>query len=580
MPESLEEKSLKSSLLTAEKVENGAPSDGGQQTKKSVASFNPFAIYKSVAKRFFLLYRHFIGLLLGSHVATVNAMSPYMRSGIRHPISRFLAVIFRRLILKELRDLPFEVQLRRRLELLGPTYIKLGQIMAIREDLLPASVTSELKSLLDRLPEVPYPIIKQIIEDSLGKKVEDEFIRIEDKSIGSASIGQVHIAYTRDGDKVVLKVIKPGIRETIHSDLRLLKILGNILQLIIGRYQPKLIIREFCRYTEKEVDLTYEADHAEMFAANFSEYPDVVFPKIYRHLSSRDVLCMEFMDGLQPNDPRIFDRYGLEDLDRIIDLGSGSIIKMLYEDGFFHADLHAGNMVILPGPKVGFIDLGMVGRFDEKIKRQMLYYFYYLVMNEIDHSAKYLLAMASFGKKSDPAGFKRAVTDLANRFRLQAAYGNFSLAKMILESISIGGKYRVYFPVEMTLMVKALVTFEGVGLTLNPAMNIPEISEKHVNRIFKSRYSPKFLAEKLLYSIPEMADIIVRLPEIISNSSRFWEDTIDDSNNTNPMAGLRSGLIAGSCIVGGVIAVVQGANPLLWIGLFATGIGLSLFGKS
>ncbi|KAA3660643.1 MAG: AarF/ABC1/UbiB kinase family protein, partial [Calditrichaeota bacterium] len=259
---------------------------------------------------------------------------------------------------------------------------------------------------------------------------------------------------------------------------------------------------------------------------------------------------------------------------------TSAIIQMLYSEGFFHAALHAGNVMALPGPQVGYIDLGMAGRLDAKIKRNMLYYFYYLVHGQIESSGKYLMSMATVAKNGDVIGFKRAVGDLANRYRMQTAYGNFSLAKLILESISIGATYKVYFPVEMTLMVKALVTFEGVGLMLDPHLDVPQLSKKHITGIYTSRYNPVVMIEQLLRSGPEFLDLIMRLPDIVQNTSRFWEDTIDDSPPQNPMAGMRSGLIAGSCIVGGVIAFVQGSDPYLWISLFALGGSLSLFGKS
>jgi ubiquinone biosynthesis protein len=554
--------------------------DAPQEDDRPKISFNPFASYKGVFKRFLILYRHVIGLIVGGQIAQVNALPEHKRKGLHSPFSRTTAFFLKIFIKKELRKQPFEVQLRRRLEILGPTYIKLGQIMAIREDILPRLITDELKQLLDKLPEIPFEYILGIIEKSLKRPVSEMFVYIDEHPVGTASIAQVHLATTVNAEKVVLKVIKPHIRETILSDIKLLKILGNMLAIIIPQYQPKTIIDEFCRYTEKEVDLTYEADHSDMFTANFADYKDVVFPRIYREYSSEDVLCMEFFDGVKPNDPTIFELYNKEEISRVVDLGTGSIIKMLYQDGFFHADLHAGNLIVLPGPKVGFIDVGMVGRFDDKIKRNMLYYFYYLVNGDIENSAKFLFSMATLAKNGDGIGFKRAVTDPANRFALQAAYGNFSIAKLILESISIGAKYRVFFPVEMTLMVKALVTFEGVGLFLDPHLDIPTISKKHIEKIYTQRYNPKLLGQHVLQAVPEMVDLVMRLPEIIHNTTRFWESTIDDTNNSNPMAGLRSGLIAGSCIVGGVIALVQGSDPYLWIVLFGFGIGISIFGKS
>lgn len=528
--------------------------------------------------RFFLLYRHVFALLAGYHIAQVDALPPSKRKHLRCAGPRLLAFLLRPFLKKDLRRQSFPVQLRRRLEMLGPTYVKLGQIMAIREDILPASITIELRRLLDRLPEVRFEAIREIITASLGAAVEDLFLEIQPDPIGSASIAQTHLARTRAGETVVLKVIKPGIREAILSDLKLLQLLARLLEWLLPRYQPRMIIEEFCAYTEREIDLTYEADHAEIFAANFAHQPDVVFPKIHRRLSSPEVLCMEYFDGMKPSDPRVLE-FSKADLQKIIDLGAGAIIKMLYADGFFHADLHTGNLIVLPGPKVGFIDLGMVGRFDEKMKLSMLYYFYALVNGEVEGSAKYLMAMARIGEGGDPAGFKRAVTDLFRRFLLRHADGTLSLAQLILESLKIGGRHRIFFPVEMTLMVKALVTFEGVGLQLDPHLDVPGLSRKHIRAIYAEHYDPLRLFRQFVNGLPELVDVLVRAPEFIAESARYAQQIFNTPRRGNPMPGIRSGLMAASCIIGGVIAFTSGAPPFLWIGLFASSVVFFFFGK-
>ena len=546
--------------------------------KKSQETLRPSAFRRSVVYRLFLFYRHGLGLLIGAYLAYVNNLIVQKQSVFRSAGARLSALLLRPFVKKELRRQPFEVQLRRRLEMLGPTYVKLGQIMAIREDILPKKITDELKRLLDRLPEVPFALIQQIIETSLQARLDELFLDIKKAPIGSASIAQTHLATTTRGETVVVKVIKPDIRAAILSDIKLLKISALILEWLIPRYQPQMIINEFCAYTEKEIDLTYEADHAEIFAANFANQPDVVFPRIYRHLSSQEVLCMEFFDGMKPNDPKVL-AFDQKDLQKIVDLGAGAIIKMLYADGFFHADLHAANLIVLPGPKIGFIDVGMVGRFDEKIKLNMLYYFHALVHGDIDSAVQYMMAMARLGKGSDPKGFQRSVADLFRRYLLRAADGGFSLAQFILQSVGLGGKYRIFFPVVMTLMVKALVTFEGVGLLLNPSLDIPELSRKHVAAIFAEHYDPKQLFKQFMRGVPELVDVMVRLPEFISSSSRYLRQLIDSPAPENPLSGLRSALMAGSCIIGGVIAFVYDANPILWIGLFVSSVIFFFLGK-
>jgi len=549
------------------------------KNNKVRVSLNPLATYKGVVGRFFLLYKHVLGLIGGGFIAHIRMLPEYKKSGLRSAGSRLTAFLLRPFVSKNIRSQTFAVQLRLRLEMLGPTYVKLGQIMAVREDILPKDITNELKHLLSKLPEVDFDLIKDIIEDNLGASLEELFEYVEEKSIGSASIGQSHLAQTKNNERVVIKVIKPGIRDIVLLDLKLLKILARILEWFLPRYQPKLVLEEFCRYTEMETDLTYEADHAELFAANFADYDEVAFPRIYRQLSSKDVLCMEFFDGTQPNDPEVFEMTKA-DRKKIVDIGTGAIIKMLYDDGFFHADLHAGNLIAMPGPVVGFIDVGMVGRFEERMKSNMLYYFYSLVNGEVEHSARYLLTMAKMSKGSDPFGFKRAVGDLCRRYYLRASDGNFSLAQLILESIKIGGKYRIFFPVEMTLMVKALVTFEGVGQMLDPNLDVPGLSRKHIGRIFSERYNIGKIAKKFSRSMPELVDVFVQLPELMSDGSRYLNNVLHNPPpKDGPIPGLKSSIIAGFCIIGGVLAVVQDAQPALWVSLFAVGIILALFGK-
>lgn len=566
-------------IVAAENARKRQRASNGKYAPKTKSPLHPPVVHRRVVSRLFLLHRHVIGLLAGAHLAHVNNLPPPKRRWLHAAGARALAFVLRPFVKKDLRDLPLATQLRRRLEMLGPTYVKLGQIMAIREDILPQHITDELKQLLDHLPEVPFESIQHIIEESLNAPLAELFLMIQKENIGSASIAQTHLAITKQGETVAVKVIKPGIREAILSDIKLLQILATLLEWLIPRYQPKMIINEFCAYTEKEIDLIYEADHAELFAANFAHNPDVVFPKIYRQLSTREVLCMEYFDGFKPSDPEVL-QFSEENIQRIIDLGTGAIIKMLYADGFFHADLHTGNLVVLPGPKVGFIDLGMVGRFDEKMKLNMLYYFYSLVNGDVEGSAKYLLAMARIGEGGDPVGFNRAVADLFRRYMLHAADGSLSLAQLILESLKIGGKFRLFFPVEMTLMVKALVTFEGVGLMLDPNLNVPELSRKHIRAIYSDHYDWERLLYQFMHGVPELVDVAVRLPEFISASARYLQQVFNAPPRENAMLGIRNGLMAGSCIIGGVIAFVDGAHPLLWIGLFVSSIIFFFAGKS
>ncbi|HEX8374769.1 MAG TPA: AarF/UbiB family protein, partial [Geminicoccaceae bacterium] len=284
-------------------VDHGAATDPGHALaphRSAPFVFDPLRPYRGVVRRFFVVYRHVLGLLAGGAAAYVRALPRERRHGLKSWFPRLTASVVWPFLDRNIRRLTFAQQLRRRLEILGPTYIKLGQIMAIREDLLPRSITGELANLFDRLPAIPFVQVREIIENSLGQPLEELYSYVDEKPLGSASIAQAHRAETLEGEPVVVKVIKPGVAEMIESDLTLLGMVGGLLQWVLPRYQPRQIIHEFSAYTRKEVDYTFEADNAETFAANFADLEDVAFPRIHRSLSSGNVLTMEFMRGIKP----------------------------------------------------------------------------------------------------------------------------------------------------------------------------------------------------------------------------------------------------------------------------------------
>jgi ubiquinone biosynthesis protein len=525
-------------------------------------------------RRVFTTYRHVNGLLLGGFVARVrHRRATGEGKGPGFAVQRVVAFFVRPLLSRSLVGEPFPVQLRRRLELLGPTYIKLGQVLALRSDLLPRPVTEELKNLLDRLPVVPFERFMEIVVRDLRRPAAEMFSWVDPAPLGSASIAQIHRATTLAGDAVILKVVKPGIRETLRRDSRLLQAFGAGLQLLIPRYQPRRVIREFCEYTLREADLRREADNAEMFAVNFKDLADVVFPKVYREYSGENVLCMEFFDGIKPSDPRARELSD-EERGRLVDLGAAAIIRMIYRDGFFHADLHPANLIILPGPRAGFIDLGMVGRLDDELRRTLLYYYYCLVIGDTENAARYLTAVAQPGQGADPTGFRREIEEVSRRWRRVANFRDFSLAQLILESVGRGAQYRMYFPVEMVLMVKALVTYEGVGHMLMPGFDVATVSQPHITRIFLGQFNPLRLVREGLRGAPEIVDALVKAPLLVIEGLRVLERTTHKPPE-NPLAGVRGTLFAGFSLIAGSILAAFGKPVYVWAPLFLIALVLA-----
>ena len=523
--------------------------------------------------RYFTTQKHVLGLIFGGIRAWVRSRkAPHPRF---YGLARAVAKLTGPWLEPGLRDLPFPVQLRRRLETLGPTYIKLGQVLSLREDILPLAITEELKNLLDRLPAVPLERVREIIEHDLKRPVVAVFEWIDPNPLGSASIAQVHRARTLGGDDVVVKIVKPGNREILKRDTILLNLLGRFLQTFLERFQPRRVLREFADYTQRELDLQREADNAETFAANFRDMPDVVFPKIYRGASGRDVLTMEFIDGVKPTSP---EAHALpeEDRDRLIDLGSASIIRMLYRDGFFHADLHPGNLIILPGARVGFIDLGMVGRFTEELKRTLMWYYFCLVTGDSENAARYLSMVAQPGPKGDVGGFRREVEETSRRWAKTSGFKEYPLARLILQSVAQGARFDMYFPIETVLMVKALVTFEGVGQVLRPGFDVKEVSQKHINEIFLDQFSPFKLARDSFRNTPELMDALTKAPMLITEGLRLIESA-SQRPAENPLGGLHTTLLAGACMIAAAILVAFGKPWYTWSPLVAASVVLALW---
>lgn len=537
-----------------------------------------------LVRRFFTVQRHSAGLVYGSAVAVARDREQFAWvTGFPLFLIKIAAFFVSPLVRRDLRKLPLEVQLRRRLELLGPTYIKLGQVLALREDILPRFITEELKNLLDKLPVMPFQHYLERITEGLGRPIDEMFDWVDPTPLGSASIGQIHRARTVDGDDVILKVVKPNIYITLKRDARLLGFLGSFLQVFFSRFQPKRILDEFTEYTLREVDLRLEADNAEQFALNFSDVEDIRFPKIYREYSSRLVLTMEMFHGIRPDTPESR-ALPLEARERMVDLGAQAIIRMLYADGFFHADLHPGNLFALNTepdedgnvrPSVGFIDLGMVGHFDGELRRTLMYYYYSLVTGDAENAARYLTSVAQLGPKADQLAFKKAVADLVRRFNAATKHGDFSLAQLIMESVGLGAHFHMYFPVELVLMTKALITFEGVGQILLPGFDVAKVSQKHVNKLFLGQFNPLALLKESVKGAPELVDLIVKSPSMAAEGLRFLETQMRKPAE-NPMAGVRTSLLAGSSLVSGTIAASVGAPWFLWAPLFALALVFAL----
>ena len=541
-----------------------------------------FAVYQEprhtgLVSRAFITTTQFLALFVGGGVAYINAQSAVGKGWRLHVIFLRLFLFFPWLFLdKEIVNQPFPVQFRVRLEGLGPTYIKLGQILSLREDLLPKSITEELSAhLLDRLPAMPTERYLALVEAQLERPLETAFRWIDPKPLGSASLAQTHRARLITHEKVVIKLLKPGVRELIITDTRLMRLFSMFLQVFFSRYQPRRIVSEFANYTLREVDLRFEADNAEVFAGNFKDRPEIRFPKIYRQVSTRDMLTMEYFRGLKPDAPSVA-LLTKEERDRVTDLGISALIQMIFQDGFFHADLHPGNLIIFPDGTVGFIDLGMVGRFERDMRKRVFYYFYSLVGGDPENAARYLISLTYARSAEDMENFRRAVSELYGRWLRSAGFQEFSLAQVILQSIMLAGRYHISYPSEIILMVKAMVTVEGVANILAPDLNLADSARPQVRRLLFNQFNPINLLKDSALVVPEMVEIINRSPLILSEGLKKLESSLSEKPPSRRLSGSSAAILGGfSILAGAVVVAFQGPWPV-WAGLFAFAAILTL----
>lgn len=547
------------------------------EQKEEVRVFEEYIERKpsSLFVRYFITQMHLSGLLLGGGFAYLRH-----RKETKAKFS-FGKDVFLRLFLwlhwiflnKKLIRQPFKVQLRRRLEMLGATYIKLGQIMSLREDVLPVEITDELKKLLDSLPAVKYERFAELVEENIQQPIHRVFVDISTNPLGSASIAQTHKATLKTGEEVVIKLLKPGTRELIKTDSKIIKFMGRVLNLFVPELQPKNMFTEFCDYTNKEVDFRLEAENAEEFAGNFTKHPDIVFPIIYKEYSNENMIVMELFKGIKP-DKKAYEKYNLQERERIVDIGAYAIIQMLYKDGFFHADLHPGNLMIMDGPNgpmCGFIDLGMVGRFEETTRKAMLYYFNSLVMGDPENAARYLSALAKTDKYSDLDGFRREFIGVGNKWLKNSNFKDFSLAKLIMESVVLGAKYRLYYPLELVLMVKAIITYEGVGNVILPGFDIQKVSKKHIRTMVLGEVNPMDMLRQQLLNAPEIMDVIIKAPMLITESVKRYESRLVEKKGKSGSESIKTMIFASCCILGASMMASAGLEWFTFVPLFIIG---------
>jgi ubiquinone biosynthesis protein len=461
---------------------------------------------------------------------------------------------------------------------MGPAFVKLGQILATRVDLFAPEWIAEFEKLQDRAAAAPFESIRPQLAADLGAEPGDVFAELDPVPLAAGSIAQVHCARLLDGTPVVLKIRRPGIEAVVDADLRLLKRLAELVERewpALQRFQPRALVRQFTISLRRELDLRTECRNAERIAASLAGDASIVVPKVYWQWATQRLNVQEQIVGIQGRDMDAVDEAGL-DRQILARRGANAVLKMVLEDGFFHADPHPGNVFYLPDNRLAFIDFGMVGRLSRERREQLADLLYSLATRDARHAGEVLLDWAG-NAQVDMDSLSVDLEDFIDEFH-GVPLEQIEVGRLLGDLAALMREHRLALPPDLALLFKAAISLEGLGRMLDPEFDMVSEARPFLERIGRKRHSPRALARLGVKSLREVAALAVNLPGDlrrllkamnrgaitvhvdVSNLERSFE-RMDRSVSRLTMGIVTAALIIGSSIV----MTVQ--TETTWLGL-------------
>ncbi len=465
---------------------------------------------------------------------------------------------------------------------LGPSFVKLGQLLATRVDLLPPDWIAEFERLQSDVPPVPFDTLLPALEQALGRSPLEVFRELDPTPLGAGSIAQVHGASLQDGSAVVVKAVRPGIRPKIDADLRIVAYLAGLLESEIPearRYQPVQMVAEFARSMRRELDLAQEARAQERFALNFEGDPGVLVPRIYWEYTRESMNVQERVQGIPGLDLAAVDAAGL-DRRALARRGADAVLKMILVDGYFHADPHPGNVFYLAGNRIAMIDFGMAGRLSEQRRREIVDMLWGLARRDEQAVTDVLLDWVR-DADVDEAKLAADVGEVIFEYE-KVALKDVRIGALVNDITGIVRRHSIVLPADLALLFKALLTLEGLGLKLDPEFRLVEHLGPFVRRVMRERYRPtalvargrRYLAEylALVGSLPrDLRRLLkearrgrIKLELDLKRLDHFGHQLSRSANR------LTVGIVTAALIVGTSIVMTVSGGPTLF--------GLPLFG--
>jgi len=417
----------------------------------------------------------------------------------------------------ELMRMPTPVRLRKAMEELGPTFIKLGQVLSTRRDLVPDEWAIEFAKLQAGCPSLPFSEIEAQLTEAFPDGVDAIFKSIDHTPIAAASMAQAHRAVLVDGTTVVLKILRPHIREAIIGDMEALRFLANLVDEHISNvgFDPKATVEEFAKELDRETDLTNEGRATDRLTSMFADNPEVDFPTIYWHATTRDVLCESLASGTLLADLDT-SKLSAEQRRSIVTIGAGAVFHQTLEVGFFHADPHPGNIFVRPDGGITFIDCGMTGFVDDQTRLRLAEIVYGMTRNDADMVMRAAISLADVDLDTVDIKAARAdVQQLVGRF-VGVPINRIDMGGVLDEFFQTLRRHDLRCPAEVVLLIKALTTIEGVAMQIDPDFDLIGFTRPYIEKLLKGRFSPKAIARRFREAGMELLHLGETLPGELS----------------------------------------------------------------
>lgn len=408
---------------------------------------------------------------------------------------------------------PLPVRVRMVLEELGPTFIKLGQILSTRPDLVPAEWANEFKKLQDRCQQISFTEIYKVLVFEFPGRLDLLFSSIEETPLAAASIAQVHRATMKDGTAVVIKVLRPGARQLIEEDIDLVESLAQLLEQYFSDlgYSPTAVVKEFSRELLREINLVIEGQSTERLRRYFEDDVNISFPKVYWSATTRNVLTMQEVKGrlLSTVSPEMLNQ---SERRTIVANGTDAVFKQCLRFGFFHADPHPGNIFLLPGGKLCFIDCGMTGQLDKKTTDQLINLVAGVVKGDIDRLCRVVIELTDVNPSvTDNRDFRLELQHLTGHFQ-NTDLRHLNITGLLSDFFGMLQRYHIQCPGDLMLLTKALTTIEGVAEHFDPTFDVLSHVEPQIQEIVQHRHSMGAIKDRIYKTITSSLELLEELP--------------------------------------------------------------------